>query len=169
MHKLKKIDAVKRLVVVNSIVGKKEDEGYRFLPDVGLSVQGQDANAAWKAALHVAKNLGCEIDVTVCMAKQGRRCVPRHDRPFQIQRSLREIRSRGLPQMATSVWTSATNCGAAMLWSRCGLENAHLFGTPPVDYVSLPVEPLMVRVILTGNGAALSDRPRNLKPSLNAS
>lgn len=63
MHKLKKVDAVKRLVIVNSKVGRKEDEGYRFLPDVGLSVQGQDANAAWKAALHIAKNLGCEIDV----------------------------------------------------------------------------------------------------------
>jgi hypothetical protein len=63
MARLKKIDAVKRIVIVNSTVGKKEDEGYRYLPDVGLSVQGQDANAAWKAALHIAKQLACEVDV----------------------------------------------------------------------------------------------------------
>ena len=63
MVNLKSVDAVKRVLIVNAKVGKKEDEGHRYLPDVGLSVQGQDANAAWKAALHIAKQLAFEIDV----------------------------------------------------------------------------------------------------------
>jgi hypothetical protein len=56
-------DEFKRLVTVNWCKGKKEDEGYRYLPDVNLSVQGQDANAAWRSALHIAKQSGCPIEV----------------------------------------------------------------------------------------------------------
>jgi hypothetical protein len=52
-----------RLVVVNCIEGRKEDEGYRFLADVGVSVQGQDSNAAWRAIHHVARELGCSATV----------------------------------------------------------------------------------------------------------
>jgi hypothetical protein len=63
MARLKTIADVKRLVIVNSVAGRKEDEGYRYLPDVGLSVQGQDANAAWKATFHIVKQLGCAADV----------------------------------------------------------------------------------------------------------
>ncbi len=56
-------DEVRRLVIVNCVAARKEDEGYRFLSDVGLSVQGQDANAAWKATHHILKQLGCAADV----------------------------------------------------------------------------------------------------------
>jgi hypothetical protein len=45
------------------VKGKKEDEGYRYLADVNLSVQGQDANAAWKGASHMAKQLNCPFEV----------------------------------------------------------------------------------------------------------
>jgi hypothetical protein len=61
--RLKSAERVKQLIIVNCIVGKKEDEGYRHLPDVGISVQGQDAMGAWKAAHHIAKQLGCSFDV----------------------------------------------------------------------------------------------------------
>jgi hypothetical protein len=44
--------------------GEKTSEGFRFLSDVGLSVQGQDANGAWKGACHVAQQLGCALKVT---------------------------------------------------------------------------------------------------------
>ena len=56
-------DEFKRLVTVNWVKGKKEDEGYRYLADVNLSVQGQDANAAWRGALHIAKQLGRSLEV----------------------------------------------------------------------------------------------------------
>jgi hypothetical protein len=60
---VKSDDEFKRLVTVNWFKGKKEDEGYRYLPDVNLSVQGQDANAAWRGASHIAKQLGRPIEV----------------------------------------------------------------------------------------------------------
>jgi hypothetical protein len=56
--------ALKRLMAVNFVEGSKADEGYRFLSDVGLSVQGQDANGAWRAACHVARELNCPLKVT---------------------------------------------------------------------------------------------------------
>lgn len=55
---------LKKLVIVNFVEGKKSDEGYRFLSDIGLSVQGQDANGAWKGACHVAQQLGYKLTAT---------------------------------------------------------------------------------------------------------
>ena len=61
--KLKNAERVKQLIVANCIVGKKEDEAYRYISDAGISVQGQDAIAAWKAAHHIAVQLGCAFDI----------------------------------------------------------------------------------------------------------
>lgn len=55
---------LKKLVIVNFVEGQKSDEGYRFLSDIGLSVQGQDANGAWKGACHVAQQLDCKLNAT---------------------------------------------------------------------------------------------------------
>lgn len=51
----------KRVVIVNFVDGQKTDEGYRFLSDVGISVQGQDADSSWRAACHIAQKLGCQL------------------------------------------------------------------------------------------------------------
>ncbi len=56
-------DEFKRLVTVNWVKGRREDGGYRYLPDVDLSVQGQDANAAWRGASYIARQLGRPIEV----------------------------------------------------------------------------------------------------------
>lgn len=62
----------KKLVIVNFVAGQKNDEGYRYLPDVGISVQGQDANGAWKAACHIAQQLGYPLTATfVWREKEG--------------------------------------------------------------------------------------------------
>ena len=63
---------LKKLVTVNFVEGQKSDEGYRFLSDVGLSVQGQDANGAWKGACHTARQLGRELKaVFIWRDKEG--------------------------------------------------------------------------------------------------
>jgi hypothetical protein len=54
---------LKKAVIANFVAGEKTDEGYRFLADIGLSVQGQDANGAWKAACHIAQHIGCPLKV----------------------------------------------------------------------------------------------------------
>ncbi len=55
---------LKQLVIVPFVEGKKEDEGYRYLTDVGISVQGQDANGAWRAACHIAQKMGLALTAT---------------------------------------------------------------------------------------------------------
>jgi hypothetical protein len=60
---VKSDEQLKRLVMVNFVKGKKETEGYRYLADADLSVQGQDANAAWKAAYHIARQLQVPFEV----------------------------------------------------------------------------------------------------------
>ena len=49
---------LKSLIPVPFVDGQKTDEGYRYLPDIGISVQGQDANGAWRAVCHIAGQLG---------------------------------------------------------------------------------------------------------------
>jgi hypothetical protein len=52
-----------KLMVVNHVKGDKHDEGYRPVSDTGMSVQGQDANGAWRAACHIVQTLGCPLSV----------------------------------------------------------------------------------------------------------
>jgi hypothetical protein len=66
---------LKKLVVVNFVAGEKTNEGFRFLSDVGVSVQGQDANGAWKAACHVAQQLGCQLNSPLTKSPPGDQCT----------------------------------------------------------------------------------------------
>lgn len=45
------------------VKGRKEDEGYGYLPEIDISVQGQDANAACRAIVMAAQGLGIGLDV----------------------------------------------------------------------------------------------------------
>ncbi len=54
---------LEQLIATPFLVGKKTDEGYRHLPELDLSVQGQDANGAWKAACHIARALDLPLTV----------------------------------------------------------------------------------------------------------
>jgi hypothetical protein len=61
--KAKSAAEFKHLMVVNHVEGEKQDEGFRPLPGTGVSVQGQDANGAWRAVSHIARQLGCQASV----------------------------------------------------------------------------------------------------------
>lgn len=54
---------LRKLLLVNFVAGKKEDEGYRYLNSPNLSIQGQDANTAWRATFHILRAL--EFPATV--------------------------------------------------------------------------------------------------------
>jgi hypothetical protein len=63
---------LKKFVIVNFVEGEKSNDGYRFLSDIGLSAQGQDANGAWRAACHIAQQLGCELKaIFIWREKEG--------------------------------------------------------------------------------------------------
>jgi len=61
--RLEKPEEARRLIIVNFVAGEKEDEGYKFIPNLGISVQGQDANDSWKGASHIPQKLGVPVEV----------------------------------------------------------------------------------------------------------
>lgn len=64
------------LITVNCVEGCKEDHGYKYLESVGISVQGQDANAAWKQAYRIASSVGIEVDVTFAWQANEKAAMP---------------------------------------------------------------------------------------------
>ena len=55
---------LQKLTAVNMVRGTKTDEGYHYLSEAEISVQGQDANAAWRAVIFIAQNLKCPVEVS---------------------------------------------------------------------------------------------------------
>lgn len=51
------------LINANSAIGRKEDNGYRYLSDLDISVQGQDSNACWRAIHHIATVMNIPVKV----------------------------------------------------------------------------------------------------------
>src|SRR5258708_37635766 len=55
-------DKLRKIATVNIVKGEKRDEGYDYIPEAGLSVQGQDANAAWRGVAMLAQNLHVPVE-----------------------------------------------------------------------------------------------------------
>jgi hypothetical protein len=54
---------IRALIVVNHVSGQKEDTGYKYLKELGVSIQGQNSNNAWKAISHLAQATGVKVEV----------------------------------------------------------------------------------------------------------
>jgi hypothetical protein len=63
MKRLGSFEDLRKLCPVNMVKGRKDDEGYSYLPDIDVSVQGQDANAACRTVVTAAQGLGIELDI----------------------------------------------------------------------------------------------------------
>ncbi len=74
--KLQNPRALKNLIVVNCVEGKKEDQGYHFLQPVGLSVQGQDSNGAWKGVSHLAAAMKFSVEVVFVWLENSKAVNP---------------------------------------------------------------------------------------------
>lgn len=63
MKRVGSFEKLHRVCPVNMVEGRKEDEGYGYLPEINVSVQGQDANGACRAVVTAAQALGMSIDI----------------------------------------------------------------------------------------------------------
>jgi hypothetical protein len=63
MKRVGTFDKLRQLCPVNIVKGRKEDEGYSYLSDIDISVQGQDANGACRAVVTAAQGLGLAIEI----------------------------------------------------------------------------------------------------------
>ena len=65
MNQLNDFSEVQKHCPVNMVLGCKEDEGYRYLAEIGISVQGLSANNACEALVIIANSLNVELNVTI--------------------------------------------------------------------------------------------------------
>lgn len=77
-------EAIKKLMVVNSEIGEKNVNGYTFVPEAGISVQGQDANGAWKQIYAIANELGFAVDVIWAWAENEKAALPGQKGSFKL-------------------------------------------------------------------------------------
>ena len=64
------------LLTIPAVKGKKEDNGYRYLPEADLSVQGQDANSAWKQTHRIASSVGIRVQVVFVWQDNPKAAMP---------------------------------------------------------------------------------------------
>lgn len=63
MTQLDDLEKLKKLCSVHMVKGFKENEGYRHLPEIGISFQGLPAREACNAIVMVAQSLGIELEI----------------------------------------------------------------------------------------------------------
>ena len=57
------VEALIKLTLSNVVKGENNTCGFHYLPEVNISIQGVDANHAWRNTLHIAKNLKVPVEV----------------------------------------------------------------------------------------------------------
>lgn len=83
----KSVSELKQFVIIPFVEGQKVDEGYRYFPELGISVQGQDANGAWKAIRHIAQKLGLQLTTTFIWREKEGAAFPGVTGRFVVQPS----------------------------------------------------------------------------------
>lgn len=63
IKKLGSYDALQRVTTANVVQGKYEEDGFTYLIDQNISVQGLSAESAWDKSLHLAKSLRVPVRV----------------------------------------------------------------------------------------------------------
>ena len=64
MKQFHNIYELRKTCAVNMVQGHKINEGYRYLTEIDISVQGMPANEACRALVIVAQRLKIELDIT---------------------------------------------------------------------------------------------------------
>ena len=65
------------MLLCNFLDGEADaTQGYRFIKEAGLSVQGQAANPAWKTIYHLVRTLGLSLDVVFIWEDKARAAFP---------------------------------------------------------------------------------------------
>jgi hypothetical protein len=73
-----------KLMIVPHANGKKDDNGYVFIPEAGISVQGQAANGAWKQAQHIAAELQLPLVVEFTWQNNDKAAMPNTTGLFKL-------------------------------------------------------------------------------------
>jgi hypothetical protein len=74
--KLKDPKALGQYIIIKHVIGKKENQGFRYLAKAGISVQGQDATRAWKTAAHLFKEMQLAAEVVFLWSDSDKAAYP---------------------------------------------------------------------------------------------
>jgi hypothetical protein len=83
-RQLRDFSAVRKVSLVNLVEGEKVDDGYHFLADIGISVQGQSANDAWRGIAHIARAIDHRVQVHFFWRNKDKALHPGEGGCFQI-------------------------------------------------------------------------------------
>jgi hypothetical protein len=72
------------LITVNSQAGHRRDSGFTFIETAGLSIQGQDANGAWRQTYVIASSIGIPVDVVFAWQNNPKAAMPNAVGSFHI-------------------------------------------------------------------------------------
>jgi predicted CopG family antitoxin len=63
VEKVETYDAVKKISDSDIVMGSYSENGFRPIPSIGISIQGDSPNLAWRNALHIAKKLNVLVEI----------------------------------------------------------------------------------------------------------
>jgi hypothetical protein len=63
MKRVGTFEKLRQVCPVAMVKGSKNDEGYSYLSDIDVSVQGQDSNSACRMVVTAAQSLGMAVDI----------------------------------------------------------------------------------------------------------
>ena len=69
-------EKLRKVCPINIVQGKKEDEGYSYLSDIDISVQGQDSNGASRGIITLAQSLRIALDITFIWRLKDKAAYP---------------------------------------------------------------------------------------------
>ncbi len=72
------------LMVVPFAIGEKDDNGYVFVKEAGISVQGQASNGAWKQIQHIAAELKLPVTVEFTWQNNDKAAMPNVTGIFKV-------------------------------------------------------------------------------------
>ena len=70
------LNQIRTNLLANHVVGSKDDGGYKPVPGIDLSVQGQDAKNAWKATAYLADAFGIRVEVAFIWQNNPKAALP---------------------------------------------------------------------------------------------
>ena len=72
------------LITVNSQSGRRQDNGFKFIREAGLSIQQQDANGAWRQTYVIASSIGISVQVVFAWQNNPKAAMPNAVGSFDI-------------------------------------------------------------------------------------
>jgi len=64
------------LITTNRQVGRRHDNGFTYIEEADLSVQGQDANGAWRQTYVIASSTGISVEVVFAWQNNPKAAMP---------------------------------------------------------------------------------------------